>query len=33
MRVAIPRHREILEHTAMAIFRDLEDKLGEDWWG
>lgn len=32
MRVAIPRHREIIEHTALAIFRDLEDKLGEDWW-
>jgi hypothetical protein len=31
-RVSIPRHREILEHTALAIFRDLEEKLGEGWW-
>jgi hypothetical protein len=32
MRIAIPRHREINEHTAQAIFRDLEAKLGKDWW-
>jgi hypothetical protein len=30
--VAIPRHREIPELTALAIFRELETELGKDWW-
>jgi mRNA interferase HicA len=30
--VVIPRHREINEHTARGIMRDLDDQLGEDWW-
>jgi len=30
--VAIPRHREIAEMTARAIFRELEVELGRDWW-
>jgi hypothetical protein len=32
MRIPIPRHRELGEHLAIAIFRDLEEKLGKDWW-
>lgn len=31
-RFAIPRHREINEWTAEAIMRDLEPRLGKDWW-
>jgi hypothetical protein len=30
--VAIPRHREIPELTAVAILRELEMELGRDWW-
>jgi hypothetical protein len=30
--IVIPRHREINEHTARDIMRDLDDQLGEDWW-
>lgn len=30
--VTIPRHAEINEHTARAIFKDLEAELGNDWW-
>jgi hypothetical protein len=30
--VAIPRHREIPELTALAILRELQDELGQDWW-
>lgn len=30
--LTIPRHREINEHTAHAIFRICETKLGEGWW-
>jgi hypothetical protein len=30
--VAIPRHREIPELTARAIFRELETELGSHWW-
>ncbi len=30
--VSIPRHREINEHTARGIMRDLDDVLGKDWW-
>jgi hypothetical protein len=30
--VAIPRHREIPELTARAIFRELEIELGSHWW-
>lgn len=32
MRIPIPRHREINERTARGILRDLEEKLGDDWW-
>lgn len=32
MRLPIPRGREINEYTAQRIMRDLEDKLGKDWW-
>jgi Asp-tRNA(Asn)/Glu-tRNA(Gln) amidotransferase A subunit family amidase len=31
-KVTIPRHREINELTAGAIFRALEDELGRGWW-
>lgn len=31
-RTSVPRHREINEITAEAIMKDLEDKLGKDWW-
>jgi mRNA interferase HicA len=31
-KVTIPRHREINEHTATGIMRDLELELGEGWW-
>lgn len=30
--VAIPRHREIPELTALAIFKELQAELGKDWW-
>jgi mRNA interferase HicA len=30
--VVVPRHREINEHTARGIMRDLDDELGKDWW-
>ncbi|MEQ4301385.1 hypothetical protein ABNF97_08340 [Plantactinospora sp. B6F1] len=30
--IVIPRHREINEHTARGIMRDLDNQLGEDWW-
>ena len=30
--VVVPRHREINEHTAVSILRDLEGKLGQRWW-
>jgi hypothetical protein len=30
--VALPRHTEINELTAQAIFKRLEKELGEDWW-
>ena len=32
MPIPIPRHREINEYTAQGIMRDLEVKLGKDWW-
>lgn len=32
MRIPVPRHREINEYTAQGIMRDLEAKLGKDWW-
>lgn len=31
-RISIPRHREIVEPTALSIFRELEEKLGVNWW-
>jgi hypothetical protein len=31
-RIAIPRHRELRELTALTIFRKLESELGRDWW-
>lgn len=31
-RVSVPRHRELAEGTAEAIFKALEEKLGKDWW-
>jgi hypothetical protein len=30
--VAIPRHRELKELTAISVFRKLEQELGKDWW-
>ncbi len=30
--VTIPRHREINEMTARAIFTTLEAELGVGWW-
>ena len=32
MGIPVPRHREINEYTAQGIMRDLEVKLGKDWW-
>lgn len=32
MPIPIPRHAEINPWTAEGIMRDLEEKLGEDWW-
>jgi hypothetical protein len=32
IRIAIPRHRELKEPTALAILRTLESELGKDWW-
>jgi hypothetical protein len=31
-KITIPRHREINQLTAEAIFRDLEADLGRGWW-
>jgi mRNA interferase HicA len=31
-RFTVPRHREINELTALAIFKDLQDELGPGWW-
>jgi hypothetical protein len=31
-KITIPRHREINQLTAEAIFRDLERDLGRGWW-
>jgi hypothetical protein len=31
-RIAVPRHRELKELTALSIFRNLESELGKDWW-
>ena len=31
-KVAIPRHREVGDRTAVRVLRDLEPELGEDWW-
>lgn len=30
--IAIPRHAEIAEGTATAIFKELESELGRRWW-
>lgn len=30
--IVVPRHREINEHTARGIMRDLDDELGRDRW-
>jgi mRNA interferase HicA len=30
--ISLPRHREINEMTALAIFRLLQSELGEEWW-
>jgi hypothetical protein len=30
--VAVPRHPEINEWTAIGIYRSLEGELGKDWW-
>ena len=30
--IAIPRHREISEGTALDVQRRLQTELGEDWW-
>ena len=29
---SIPRHRELNELTARSILKQLEPKLGEEWW-
>ena len=31
-RVPIARHREINDYTAFKIMKDLEGKLGKEWW-
>jgi mRNA interferase HicA len=31
-KITIPRHREINQLTAEAIFKDLEPDLGRGWW-
>jgi len=31
-KITIPRHREINEITAQAIFKTLESELGDGWW-
>ena len=31
-KVTIPRHREVNELTAQAIFKTLESELGRGWW-
>lgn len=31
-RVSIPRHREVQQGTAEAIFRQVENVLGKGWW-
>jgi predicted RNA binding protein YcfA (HicA-like mRNA interferase family) len=31
-RVAIPRHREVHELTAGRIIKELESRLGKQWW-
>jgi len=31
-KVTVPRHREINEFTAEAIFRAVEEELGRGWW-
>lgn len=28
----VPRHGEIIEYTAEAIFKQLEPALGKGWW-
>ncbi|RRO97022.1 type II toxin-antitoxin system HicA family toxin [Corynebacterium bovis] len=30
--VPVPRHREIPERTAEAIYRETEEYLGKRWW-
>jgi hypothetical protein len=30
--IPIPRHREISEGLARAIFKEAESQLGEGWW-
>jgi hypothetical protein len=30
--VPVPRHAEIGEQVARAIWRELEDELGKGWW-
>ncbi len=32
VRVPVPRHREIAEHTAEKIMKQVEPALGERWW-
>lgn len=32
MDVAVPRHAEVNERTAIGIMRSLEDELGKGWW-
>lgn len=32
IRVVVPRHREVNEMTALRIFLDLNDRLGQRWW-
>ena len=32
IRVVVPRHREVNEMTALRIFLDLDDRLGQRWW-
>lgn len=32
LKVPVPRHNEIRESTARAIYKQCAPKLGEDWW-
>ncbi len=31
-RITIPRHREIVEHTARGVMTAFEEEFGTGWW-